>query len=33
MEAMQEFFSDSVFFGVVISILAYELGVFLKKKL
>ncbi len=33
MEAMQEIFSDSVFFGVVISILAYELGVFLKKKL
>ena len=33
MEAMQEFFSESVFFGVVISILAYELGVFLKKKL
>lgn len=31
--AMKEFLSDSVFFGVAISILAYELGVFLKKKL
>ena len=30
---MKEFLSDSVFFGVAISILAYELGVFLKKKL
>ena len=28
---MKEFLSDSVFFGVAISILAYELGVFLKK--
>lgn len=31
--AMKEFLCDSVFFGVAISILAYELGVFLKKKL
>ena len=30
---MKEFLCDSVFFGVAISILAYELGVFLKKKL
>ena len=30
---MKEFLSDSVFFGVAISILAYELGVFLKKKI
>lgn len=30
---MREFLSESVFFGVVISILTYELGVFLKKKL
>ena len=30
---MKEFLCDSVFFGIAISILAYELGVFLKKKL
>ena len=30
---MKEFLSDSVFFGVAISILAYELGVFLKNPL
>ena len=30
---MREFLCDSVFLGVAISILAYELGVFLKKKL
>ena len=30
---MKEFLCDSVFFGVAISILAYELGIFLKKKL
>ena len=29
---MKEFFCNSVFFGVMISILAYELGMFLKKK-
>lgn len=29
---MREMLSDSVFFGVMVSILAYELGVFLKKK-
>lgn len=32
MNVIKEFLSDSVFFGVVISILAYELGVLLKKK-
>lgn len=30
---MKEMLSDSVFFGVMVSILAYELGVLLKKKL
>lgn len=30
---MREFLNESVFFGVAISILTYELGVFLKKKL
>ena len=30
---MKEFLCDSVFFGVAVSIFAYELGVFLKKKL
>ncbi len=29
---MRELFCDSVFFGVLISVLTYELGVFLKKK-
>lgn len=33
MSAVREFLSGSVYFGVVISILAYEAGVFLKKKL
>ena len=30
---MREFLNQSVFFGVAISVLTYELGVFLKKKL
>lgn len=30
---MKEFLNQSVFFGVAISVLTYELGVFLKKKL
>ena len=30
---MREFLQESVFFGVVISVLTYELGLFLKKKL
>lgn len=30
---MREFLSESVFFGVAISILTYEFGIFLKKKL
>lgn len=30
---MKELLSDSVFFGVLVSILAYEFGVFLRKKL
>lgn len=30
---MREFLSESIFFGVAVSILTYELGVFLKKKL
>ena len=30
---MKEFLSDSVFFGVAISILAYELGVVFKEKI
>jgi predicted murein hydrolase (TIGR00659 family) len=30
---MKEMLSDSVFFGVMISILSYEIGVYLKKKL
>ena len=30
---MKDLFCNSVFFGVMISILAYELGLFLKKKL
>ena len=29
---MKEIFADSVFFSVVVSLLGYELGVFLKKK-
>ena len=29
---MKDFFSNSVFFGVAVSILAYELGIFLRKK-
>ena len=29
---MKEFFTESVFFGVVISILCYEAGVLMKKK-
>ena len=33
MSAVKEFISGSVYFGVVISILAYEAGVFLKRKL
>lgn len=30
---MREFLSESIFFGVAVSILTYELGVFIKKKL
>ncbi|MCI6866731.1 MAG: LrgB family protein, partial [Lachnospiraceae bacterium] len=30
---MKEMLGNSVFFGVMVSILAYELGIFLKKKL
>ena len=30
---MREFLCESVFFGVALSILAYEAGIFLKKKL
>lgn len=33
MSAVRDFLSESVYFGVVISILAYEAGVFLKRKL
>lgn len=33
MSAVSDFLSESVYFGVVISILAYEAGVFLKRKL
>ena len=30
---MREILCESTFFGVAVSILAYELGIFLKKKL
>ena len=29
---MKELLSDSVFFGVLISVVTYEMGVFIKKK-